>query len=212
MYLFLAGAIPFSYGMILSFFYPGESTFQNSGKPFLKGIAILALSFLVYWPFSSLVILRFSAGGIYLYYFFHQGIFFIGTGILGFFLVHRYQLDSRGSDTALQTLSFFSGFFLLLSIVDIIRFQKELTGYLLFTLPLIRISLVLGISAILTLAISVFGVLRYLLIFAVSFLASIAALVPTLFLLSFYASSYLLAIVLVFLTGLLFLIVRRRIR
>ena len=121
-----------------------------------------------------------------------------------------YQIphtDSPG-DEIVPTILYFTAFFSLLAISDILL-NQSLTAYILFLLPLCRVGVILVSVAAILIARRMYMVIRYAMLLVPFGFAAVAAFVPSLFTQKYLAGSFLLALGIFISGGLVFFLSTR---
>ncbi len=193
MVIFLAGAVPLSCALVIFGYVERKETLLHLGRFASKGFLIFMVSYLFYLLLRPVLQLHYTAGGIYLFYLFHENLFFLTWCVVPYLIYYKVPHTDDPEAESVPILVYFTAFYSLLAISDILL-NKTLTAYVLFLLPLCRVGVMfISISAIL-LARRMYMVVRYALVAVPFCVAAVAACVPSLFIQRYITGSVLLSV------------------
>ena len=150
------------------------------GRPAARGVVIFIISYIFYLLLRPVVQLEYTPGGIYLYYLFHDNLFFLTWCIVAYLIYYQVPHTDDPEAEIVPTLVYFTAFYSLLAISDILL-NRTLTAYVLFLLPLSRVGVLLVSVSAIILARRMYMVIRYALILVPFCAAAVAAFVPSLY-------------------------------
>lgn len=193
MVIFLAGAVPLSCAFVVFGYVVRSESIFTLGRPAARGFLMFILSYLFYLLLRPVVQLEYTASGIYLYYLFHEYLYFLVWGVVSYLIYYQVPHTDDPEGESLLALVYFGAFYSLLAISDILL-NKTLTAYVLFFLPLCRVGMIfIAVSSIL-LARRMYMLIRYALILLPFGAAAAGAMVPSLFIQKHLAGSILVSI------------------
>ncbi len=169
--------------------------------PFVRGFVSLFPAYLVIAWFEWGVMEQFMPTGLYLWHL--TGAFLIPVGtltILGALLV-RPVLTEQPTEVFVGLMAFVSGFVAAWALADVVFGSQYPSRYTLFLEPVLRISIMLTIPALLTAARGSFGAIRVLYILAACAWLFVLPLGPMLYYLGYFTWASALTVLVLFATG-----------
>lgn len=191
MIVFLAGAVPLSFALVVFGYVERSSSLLEHGRPAARGLLMFILSYVFYLLLRPVVKLDYSTEGLYIYYLVHNNLYFLGWCVISYLIYYQIPHTDTPMSASVPVLVYFTAFYLLLSVGDILL-NRALDAYILFLLPLCRVGLIyISVGAII-LARRMYIIARYALLLVPFACAAAAAFVPTL-----YTQKYILVSVII---------------
>jgi hypothetical protein len=182
MTLFSVLAIPlFSMG-ITTYYYKDRFSINLPLLTFLKGIICFFIALLFYLIIRSFFHQSYTGWGLYLYHLVYDHFLYIVLSICGLFLFNGIPDGYNQQENVFESYIFFSGFFTLVAFVDFIEYSKRFDFFILFLLPLLRISTILAVTIFLIQFINNTSYLRFAFLSGLILLPFILNLITVLFL------------------------------
>ncbi len=175
---FLGGAVPAVFAMVTLGLFRAHISSARIGRAALQGVAFFVLSYVVYIVLRPMVVLRFDLAGIYLYYLFHDNAFFLVWCLVSYLLLYGTKTVGQPIQLCARAFAYFAGFYTFLALSDMILNYNSLGRYVLFLLPVARISLIFISVAVIVLMARVRHWTRYLLIIVPPMGSAIASFAP----------------------------------
>ncbi|MCF7927965.1 MAG: hypothetical protein K9L68_03020 [Spirochaetales bacterium] len=139
MIAFLVAGVPLFWFALLSNSQAGYRNFRY-GVTLFVGIGASVAALLVLYALRNIVPMGYEFGSMFTHLIIHQhGLYPLSA--LGFwYLLQRLNLDRGERPERNLSFSFFTGYYLLLGMLDIMRIQSELGSFELLMLPLLRLA------------------------------------------------------------------------
>jgi len=203
MVLFLLGSVPLFYGFLMSLILPPRRYGRELWFWFFRGILTFIPAYLLFLLLRKIVPLVFTPLGIYGYYFYHDAFLFGLLSVAGYVLIAVY-FPRSGDRSVGEVLSYLSGFFTCVAAADFVRHYGEFDLYLMFLLPVLRLSTILVFAILLPRALDRRGEIPYHHIIAAVLFLALTAVVPLLYVIHLEWISILGAVVIAAGTGAFF--------
>lgn len=189
MAVFLAGALPVSYFIVISALMHGDADRRLNLKSLLRGFAVSVPAYLIYLLIKALVPLQYTAKGLYLYSLFHYSFYYIVLSIGGYIIISGLNRNVNRRNKTLEVLAFLCGFYLLLGFADIFAHMRVFNILNLFMIPLTRIAIVFFSASVIAFSFSsnIFAKLAPLIIIL---FGGAVATVPLLFFMNFIPAAF----------------------
>lgn len=192
---------------------PGE---WRGRRLFFQGI-LLFLPFILLWLIFYIPVPRsYRAPELFLHSFFLEHLVYAVIGGIGaLFFTRPFQDRNFGKDrqTAAAVCLFFSGFLALSGVVEVIYFSEDRSIYQLFTLPLLRTSVVVAAALLFSGAVHFFSWGRVFLLLGIPLFPAIPAAISLLSKTGYEILALLFSgVLVVILTALMFFIFPKRIQ
>lgn len=184
MVIFLLVSVPLSYGFLMSLILPPRRYSRELWFWFFRGILTFIPAYILFLLMRKIVGLGFTPFGIFAYYFYHDAFLLPAFGVAGYLLLSTYFPHFGGRHLA-EALSFLSGYFTFVAAADFVRHFGGFDPYLLFLLPIMRLSTILVFAVLLPRALDQLSSVPYLLIGAGILYLAVTAAVPLLSVLHF---------------------------
>jgi len=148
MILFLLFSIPVFYIFALLYTTLREKSIKIDFITFFKGAVWFIPSLFVLSIIQNLFSLSYKPVEHFLFYFYKDHLLYSLLGIVGYFVFFGFYRPPKQKNSFLLLLTFFSGFFTFVSIVDFFVHFGEFDFYTLFLLPIVRLFSIIGLSLI----------------------------------------------------------------
>lgn len=156
MVVFSLGAVPIT-ALLVSVLLKKDQWFDHDlWGNFRRGILGFIPAAVLFFIIPAGVPPYLKPGGLFLFYWLHDFLLFQGIGIIVFLLF--FGLSGDGDD--ISVFLFFTGFYALSGIVDTIDYFGSYNLFVLFLLPILRISLLFATTLLLTLMLDAFQFLK----------------------------------------------------
>ncbi len=192
MVVFLAAAVPLSFALVVFGYLERRTSLLEFGRPAARGLLIFVVAYVFYLLLRPVVELNYTAEDLYVYYLLHDFLYLLTWCVVSYLIYYQIPHTDNTRDESLVTLVYFTAFFLLPAIGDILM-NKTLTAYTVLLLPLCRVGLMYISVASIVLARRMYIVVRYALLLVPVAAAGIAAFVPLLFTQKYITGSAVLA-------------------
>jgi len=192
MVLFLAGAVPLSFALVVFGYAERRISLLNLGRPAARGLLMFVVAYVFYLLLRPVVKLDYSAEGLYIYYLLHDSLYFLVWSVVSYLVYYQIPHTDKPEEDYLPVLVYFTSFYLLLAISDILL-NKSLMAYIVLLLPVVRVGLIYISVAMIVLARRMYMVTRYALLLIPFTVGAAAAFVPALYTQRYIAGASLLA-------------------
>ena len=210
MVIFLAGAVPLAFSIVAFGYSKSAVSVAELGQRAARGFFSFIISFLIYLLLRPAVQLEYTFAGLYRYYLAHHNLYFAVWCVVTYLVYYKVPHTDTPEAESTLILAYFTAFYTLLAVGEILLNIKEITGYILFLLPLSRIGVILISVAALLFARRMYIVARYGLLLVPFAASAVAAFVPVLYTLRHVTGSVLLCVALFAIGGFLYVLADRK--
>ncbi len=213
MSLFLIAGVPLTFLTLVTAITRVRENAWQIGGSFLRGIAIYLVMLPVYLVLESFIHVEYTPSRVFLYYFVFHTFFHAFIATAGYVLLERTKKIDDDDLRFPALIAFVTGIYFLQPALDIILLRHQLNAYLLFLLPCMRIILTIVFASIVFFFEDHSPALRMLSILAVPALATLLTFIPFLYVRSYIsAAAVLTACMAILSAGILFMVIRLRLR
>jgi hypothetical protein len=148
MILFLLFSIPVFYLFALLYTTMREKRFEIDFITFFKGAAWFIPSLVVISIIQNVFSLSYKPVAHFFYYFYRDHLLYSLLGVVGFCVFFGMYRSPKQKNNFLLLITFFSGYFTLVSINNFFAFFGEFDFHTLFLLPIVRIFTIIALSLV----------------------------------------------------------------